>query len=76
MDSLKSFIDTYGYDAAWDAKAFECSVSKIDNAVILASGIFSKWRYITHWSYCEHCLDPDHREWFIIAFKRLSEITA
>lgn len=46
MDSLKSFIDAYGYDAAWDAKAFECSVSKIDSAVILASGIFSKWRDI------------------------------
>lgn len=46
-------------------------ISDID---ILASGIFSKYRYITHWSYGQQLSDEKNRQWFIMAFNRLLEL--
>lgn len=72
MDCGHKFDETYGSIQ----ESFEPIADKVTDVAILASGIFSKWRYITHWAYCAHCLDPENREWFIAAFERLAELTA
>ena len=76
MDCEKGFIEAYGPEATQDAASFHAKSNEITNADLLASEIFSKWRYITHWSYGETCIGKDNREWFIAALRRLVEITA
>ena len=71
MDCGKKFNETYGSIN----NPFETVSDKVDDVEILASGIFSKWRYITHWSYCDSCLDEENRKWFIQAFEKLLELT-
>lgn len=71
MDCGHKFNDTYGsINEPFDTVAY-----KVTDVAILASGIFSKWRYITHWSYCDQCTTDENRAWFVAAFKKLSELT-
>ena len=76
MDCVKSFEAACGVNITSENIDFNELFSRIDDKNILASAIFSKWRYITHWSYGESCLDSKNRGWFIAAFKRLIELTA
>lgn len=75
MDCEKGFIEKYGSDAASNAPSLQNILQEINDVDVLASEIFSKWRYITHWSYGESCLEKKNREWFIVALKKLIEIT-
>ncbi len=75
MDCEDSFIAEYGMEAARDTSAFKRISNEIIDTDILASEIFSRWRYITHWSNYESLFDDDNREWFIEAFSRLRTIT-
>ena len=74
MDCGKSFSDNYG-QLITDNCSKQIGFEMIDDIDILGSGIFSKWRYITHWSYVENCLDEENRRWFVEAFKRLKKLT-
>ena len=75
MDSGNSFCEKYPH-AFNDAEELDKIIEKIDDPQFLGTAIFSQWRYITHWSYCSHPLDPEYRPWFICAFGRLMAITA
>ena len=75
MDCEKGFVVAYGPEPTRDAASFQARSNEITDADLLASEIFSKWRYITHWSYGEKCVGSDNREWFIAALRRLVEIT-
>ena len=75
MDCGKSFEDAYGVGLINSSTDYSSLLSQIEDVDILASAIFSMWRYITHWSEGESCLDNRNRAWFIQAFRRLSEIT-
>ena len=75
MDSGNSFCESYP-NAFNDAEELEKIIEEIDDPQFLGTAIFSQWRYITHWSYCSHPLDPEYRPWFICAFGRLMAITA
>ena len=75
MDSGNSFCEKYPH-AFNDAEELDKIIEEIDDPQFLGTAIFSKWRYITHWSYCSHPLDPEYRPWFICAFGRLMAITA
>lgn len=48
---------------------------KIDNERILVNGIFSMYRYVTHWRYMQEYFTEDDRQWFILAFEQLKRIT-
>ena len=74
MDCGHAFIDHYSDDAFYDLKIFIRVVDEIDDAALLGSAIFSKWRFITHWAESS-LLDDNYRKWFIIALRRLCEIT-
>lgn len=75
MDSGNSFCERYP-NAFNDAEELDKIIEEIDDPQFLGTAIFSQWRYITHWSYCSHPLDPEYRPWFICAFGRLMAITA
>lgn len=47
-------------------------VSHIYNWETLGSGLYSKWRYLTHWAYAS--LDetlPENTEWFLLVLNQL-----
>ncbi|SHJ26663.1 hypothetical protein [Parasporobacterium paucivorans] len=69
----KAFPNTQAFD---DCIHFEQIINRIDDISLLGSAIFSKWRYITHWSYSEELLSPENRPWFIIAFSRLAVLSS
>lgn len=75
MDSGNSFCEKYPH-AFNNAEELDKIIEEIDDPQFLGTAIFSQWRYITHWSYCSHPLDPEYRPWFICAFGRLMAITA
>ena len=75
MDCEKRFVGKYGTEPTENASALKSIIDIVDDIDVLSSEIFSKWRYVTHWSYAESCLDEKNREWFIVAFSRLVELT-
>lgn len=75
MDCGNAFCERYP-KAFNDYTELEKIIEEIDDPQFLGTAIFSQWRYITHWSYCSHPLDPEFRPWFISAFGRLMTITS
>lgn len=47
----------------------------IDEVQLLGDGIYSKWRYVTHWETDTDLLTPKNREWLVLALSRLVELT-
>jgi hypothetical protein len=77
MDCGKSFEDAFPNTKAFeDYTQFNKLIDQVDNIQLLGSTIFSKWRYITHWSYCDDLLSPENRPWFIIALSRLAVLSS
>ncbi|MBR1730353.1 MAG: hypothetical protein IJ728_12620 [Selenomonadaceae bacterium] len=76
MDCGESFIEKYSAEIFNEVEEFEKIIEEIADIKLLGSAIFSKWRYVTHWSYNESLLDENNRRWFILAFNRLAELTA
>lgn len=75
MDTGVSFMEKF--PKAFDnVEELDKIIDSVDDAQFLGTAIFSMWRYITHWSYCSHPLDPEFRPWFISAFARLMTITS
>ncbi len=75
MDTGTEFGNKYGSAALQSPEYLIAIVDRIDDLEALTSGIFSKYRYITHWSFGEHLLDSNNRSWFIQAFYQLERIT-
>ena len=75
MDCGNAFCERYP-KAFNDYTELEKIIEEIDDPQFLGTAIFSQWRYVTHWSYCSHPLDPEFRPWFISAFGRLMTITS
>jgi len=59
-----------------DYKALDKIIEQVQDVSLLGSAIFSKWRYITHWSFGEPLLSAQNRPWFILAFGRLVALTS
>lgn len=70
MDCGESFIARYGNDAFQGTDGLKKMIGTVDNVELLASAIFSRWRYYTHWT-----CSPIDREWFVVALSRLKGIT-
>ena len=76
MDCGKAFIDAFGYEAIDKYEGLKTVIDRIDDPMLLGSGIFSKWRGITHWAYMDSVISEENRPWFVTALGRLAEITA
>ncbi|MEY8313231.1 hypothetical protein AALA61_14915 [Oscillospiraceae bacterium 42-9] len=70
MDCGNSFTARYGNDAFRGAIELQGMIDTVDDIELLASAIFSHWRYYTHWT-----CSPIDREWFVVALSRLKVLT-
>lgn len=75
MDVGESFIERYSKDAFHKADTLERIINDVDSVEILGNGIYSKWRYITHWAESS-LLSEENKKWFLIALTRLAELTS
>ena len=75
MDAGESFIKQYSKEAFYNADVLEQIIDKVDSVKLLGNGIFSRWRYITHWAESS-LLSEDNKKWFLIALSRLAELTS
>ncbi len=77
MDCGNAFEDEFPDTNAFnDYKALDKIIEQVHDVSLLGSAIFSKWRYITHWSFGEQLLSAQNRPWFILAFGRLVALTS
>lgn len=77
MDCGKAFENAFPDTKAFNVyESLDKIIDQIDDIQLLGSTIFSKWRYITHWSYCDDLLSPENRPWFIIALSRLAVLSS
>ena len=74
MDSGTRFIENYSLDAFSKSEKLAKIIIDINDANLLGSAIFSKWRDLTHWT-CSSLVNDENRKWFILAFARLATIT-
>ena len=75
MDCGHAFCERYG-SAFNNVDELLKIIDEINDIKLLGSAVFSKWRYFNHWAYSgAEILEPKNREWFIIALKRLEELT-
>ena len=74
MDCGNSFEERYSFEAFSKPESFSEIIASITDPMFLGTAIFSKWRGITHW-WNEDLFEPRNRAWFIMAFKRLAELT-
>lgn len=75
MDAGESFINQYSKDAFHKADTLERIINDVDSVELLGNGIYSKWRYITHWAESS-LLSEDNKKWFLIVLNRLIELTS
>ena len=54
-----------------NADSLRRMIDRVNDAELLGAAIFSQWRYFNHWANA-----PIDREWFVVAFTRLVELTA
>ena len=72
MDCGHAFESVYG-NAIYKCNELKKVIDDIIDISLLGSAIYSRWRYFNHWSYSgAEILEPENREWFIIAFSRLA----
>lgn len=74
MDMGRAFQTRYSEEAMDSPRALLDIIDQIDDPMLLGSAIFSRWRYITHWT-DSSLLDDENRAWFITALGRLAELT-
>lgn len=58
----------------FDGSRLEDALASVNDIGVLGSGVYSRWRYITHWSYNENLLDEKNRCWFLLVLNRLREL--
>lgn len=74
MDCGQAFDEAYP-SASQGVKELEAIIDQVDDIPLLGSGIFSRWRYVTHWDQYASLLDANYRPWFIVALTRLASIS-
>ena len=73
MDCGKEFCKRCGEDAFYKNEVMAKIVDRINDDVVLESAIYSKWRYITHWTE-QDLFEEKNRKWFSMALNRLRMI--
>ena len=77
MDTGESFIKQYSEKAFYNTEELECIINALNSIELLGNGIFSRWRYITHWAgVSASLLSEENKKWFLIALSRLAELTS
>ena len=71
MDCGEAFAEAY--PCSGTAEGLRGDIDSIGDVGLLGSGVFSRWRYVTHWKY-DGTPDEDDLEWFRLALGRLREL--
>ena len=74
MDSGQGFIEAYGIESWRTSEGLRAAIDRIDDIMIIGSGLFSKWRDYNHWSSPSDA-NYDTKEWFLMLFNRMQEIS-
>ena len=75
MDCGQAFCAKYG-DAAANSRVLKNIIQEVDDITLLGSAIYSRWRYFNHWAYSdEELLLQKNRDWFILAFERMKQMS-
>ena len=72
MDCGNKFVEAYGNEMM-KGNILESEIEKINDIMLLGSGIFSNWRYFNHWAYAGP--SEEDVKWFVVALTRLAELT-
>lgn len=70
MDCGNEFQKQYGEQAFYSAAVLDAVLGEVRDCQLLGSAVYSKWRYITHWTR-QDLVSPENRRWFILALDRL-----
>lgn len=73
MDSGESFNKAYPHSSVSNL-VMKSTCDMITDIDLLGSGIYSQWRYWTHWGQRD-LTEPDIREWFCYGLTRLLELS-
>lgn len=76
MDGGKSFVRACGADAFLEPLPLLRRINRIDDADVLGSALYSKWRYLTHVTMGDTGHAWENALWFVIVLLRLSQLTA
>lgn len=76
MDCGESFMAAFPEveGAFYHSDKFKECIENVDDVQLLGSAIFTKYRWITHWTQSD-LLKADNREWFVLALERLRMLT-
>ena len=74
MDCGQGFIEAYGIESWRTSEGLRAAIDRIDDIMIIGSGLFSKWRDYNHWSSPSDA-NYDTKEWFLMLFNRMQEIS-
>lgn len=75
MDTGHGFKDKYG-EGTNTFKGLAKVIDHVTDIPLLGSGIYSEWRFFTHWAYDPRkILSPENRAWFILALDRLAQLS-
>ena len=71
MDCGNAFSEKYG-QAINNYEELKRIINNVTDISLLGSAIYSQWRYFNHWAYYgSEILEPQNREWFILALTRM-----
>ncbi len=75
MDMGSSFKNKYKVAAGLTSSLYNV-IDQVTDISVLGNAIYSRWRYFNHWAYdAKEIMEPENREWFIIALLRLGELS-
>ena len=74
-DQGKGFSKAYSKGAYQDWETLELVIFQIEDPLLLGSGIYSRWLQVTEHSLSEYVLDDKNLPWFLLALKRLKQLT-
>lgn len=75
IDCGHAFSEKYG-QAATDYEELDRIINDVTDISLLGAAIYSQWRYFNQWAYTgTEISEPQNREWFVLAFGRLAQIS-
>lgn len=79
LDCGESLETAYpGSNALFDYRAMQQIIDRIDSVDLLTAALFSKWRYLNHWTMPggdADFLSPNNKAWFLLVLVRLEAVT-
>ncbi|MDD2213502.1 MAG: hypothetical protein PHR21_03030 [Oscillospiraceae bacterium] len=73
LDQGQQFIRAWSRAAFYRASALQAIIKQVGDWQVLGTAIYSHWYSVTFWPN-QSLLDPEQRDWFLLALRRLAEL--